>query len=192
MKNKKAEIFNCGKALFQSKGYKNTNISDITQMAGTGVGTFYNYYSSKEQLFLEVYLDENKKVKSQIIESLDTNEDPITLVKNFLTRSFEATRSNKILNAWYNKDIFPKLDEYFRKNLKTDGVLIHSFFAEQLKQWKTEGKVKTDIDNDLLLAFFDSLAYIEIHKEDIGIQHFPQIIHYLVEFIMKGLTDFRN
>lgn len=161
-------------------------------MAGTGVGTFYNYFSSKEQLFLEVYLDENQKIKKQIIESLDTNDDPITLVQKFLTQSFEAARENKILNAWYHKDIFPKLDEYFRKNIKTDGVAIRSFFAERFQQWQAEGKVRTDIDEDLMLALFDSLAYIELHKEDIGIQHFPQIIHYLVEFIMKGITDNRN
>src|SRR5690625_5022910 len=103
MKDIKAEIFNCGKAIFQSKGYKDTNISDITKMAGTGVGTFYNYYSSKEQLFLDVYMSENKQIKNRIVESLDVNEDPITLVKEFVTQSLEVMHTNRILKEWYNK-----------------------------------------------------------------------------------------
>lgn len=190
MKDIKTEIFNCGKALFQSKGFKETNISDITKMAGTGVGTFYNYYSSKEQLFIDVYMNENKIAKNQIVESLDANQDPITFVKEFMTRSFEAMHSNKILKEWYNRDVFRKLEKHYRET--TDVESMRSFYVGLLKQWKAEGKIRSDIDDDLLAALFDSLAYIDSHKEDVGIQHFPELIQYLVEFIMKGLTDCRK
>lgn len=192
MKDIKAEIFNCGKAIFQSKGYKDTNISDITKMAGTGVGTFYNYYSSKEQLFLDVYMSENKQIKNRIVESIDINEDPITFVKEFMTRTFETMHSNKILQEWYNRDVFRKLEKHFRENPSIDDDSIRSFFVGLLKQWKAEGKIRSDLDDGLLAAIFDSLAYIDSHKEDIGIQHFPDIIQYLVEFIMKGLTNGRK
>ena len=60
MTDKKTDIFNSARELFYSKGYKETNVSEIANMAGIGVGTFYNYYSSKEQLFLEVYIKENE------------------------------------------------------------------------------------------------------------------------------------
>lgn len=45
--DKKEKIFNAGRELFYSKGFKDTNVSDITRLAGVGVGTFYNYYSSR-------------------------------------------------------------------------------------------------------------------------------------------------
>ena len=192
MKDIKLKIFNCGKAIFQEKGFKDTNISDITKMAGIGVGTFYNYYSSKEQLFLDVYISENKKEKNRIVESLDVNEDPVTLVKECMTRSFEAMRSNMILKEWYNRDVFRKLEKHFRENPSIGDDSIRHFFVGLLQQWKADGKIRSDIDDDLLAAFFDSLAYIDSHKEDIGIQHFPEIIQYLVEFIMKGLTNGRK
>lgn len=192
MKDIKAEILNCGKAIFQSKGYKDTNISDITKMAGTGVGTFYNYYSSKEQLFLEVYMSENKQIKNLIVESLDVNEDPITLVKEFVTQSLEVMHTNRILKEWYNREVFRKLEKHFRENPSIDDDSIRNFFVGLLKKWKAEGKIRSDLDDGLLAAIFDSLAYIDSHKEDIGIQHFPEIIQYLVEFIMKGLTNCRK
>lgn len=192
MKDIKAEFLNCGKAIFQSKGYKDTNISDITKMAGTGVGTFYNYYSSKEQLFLEVYMSENKQIKNLIVESLDVNEDPITLVKEFVTQSLEVMHTNRILKEWYNRDVFRKLEKHFRENPSIDDDSIRNFFVGLLKKWKAEGKIRSDLDDGLLAAIFDSLAYIDSHKEDIGIQHFPEIIQHLVEFIMKGLTNCRK
>ncbi len=60
---------------------------------------------------------------------------------------------------------------------------------ELIKKWKAERKIRDDLDDKLILAIFNSIPYIDIHKEQIGIQYFPQIIDYLAEFIMKGLTD---
>ncbi|MFB0844718.1 TetR/AcrR family transcriptional regulator [Paenibacillus oleatilyticus] len=56
-------------------------------MAGIAVGTFYNYYSSKEKLFFENYMKENEKFKKHIIESLDMNQDPVTLVKQIVEQN---------------------------------------------------------------------------------------------------------
>ena len=48
------EYINCAKNIFQEKGFKDTHIKDITDMAGTSVGNFYNYFNSKEDLFEEL------------------------------------------------------------------------------------------------------------------------------------------
>ena len=42
VEDKKAIIYDCAKALFSTKGFKETNISEITKQAGMAVGTFYN------------------------------------------------------------------------------------------------------------------------------------------------------
>ncbi|GIN84189.1 TetR family transcriptional regulator [Heyndrickxia sporothermodurans] len=189
MKDKKAEIFNCGRELFYSKGFKDTNISDITKMAGVGVGTFYNYYDSKERLFLEIYVKENENIKKQIMESLDLNQDPVTIVTNITGQNFNALNTNLILKEWYNRDFFRELELHYLEEMKNNDASIRSFYAELLKKWKAEGKIRGDIEDELLLAILDSLAYIDTHKEDIGIHHFPQLMQYLAEFIMKGLTE---
>jgi hypothetical protein len=41
----------------------------------------------------------------------------------------------------------------------------------------------------MIIATLNSILYIDIHKTEIGIQHFPQILVYITEFIMKGLVD---
>lgn len=40
MEDKKALIYDCAKELFSAKGFKDTNISEITKRAGMAVGTF--------------------------------------------------------------------------------------------------------------------------------------------------------
>ena len=38
--------------VFSKKGYKATAISEVAKQAGMAVGSFYNYYASKEEIFL--------------------------------------------------------------------------------------------------------------------------------------------
>ena len=191
MTDKKADIFNAGRELFCSKGFKDTNVSEIAKLAGIGVGTFYNYYSSKEELFLEVFLKENEDLKKRLYESVDLNDDPVTFVTKFLTKNITEMNSNLILKEWYNKEFFSKLEQYFyeQDGLSSIDELMKSGRLELVRQWKAEGKMRNDIDDEMICAIFDSIPYIDIHKYDIGIQYYPQIMYYITEFIMKGLTD---
>ncbi len=191
MEDKKANIFNRGKKIFSSKGFKDTNVSDITKMVGIGVGTFYNYYSSKEKLFIEIYLKENEELKREIMESVDTGDDPVKVLKEVMAINFNGMNSNPILKEWYNRDLFSKLEKEFYEQggLKNIDEFMSSGTVELIKKWKAEGKIRNDLDDNMILAIFNSIPYIDIHKSEIGIQYFPQILEYLVEFIMKGLSD---
>lgn len=194
MEDKKADIFNCGKKIFSSKGFKDTNVSDITKMVGIGVGTFYNYYSSKEKLFIEIYLKENEELKREIMESVDTNDDPVKVLKEVMAINFNGMNSNPILKEWYNRDLFSKLEKEFYEQGGLKGIdeFMNSGTVELIKKWKAEGKIRSDLDDNIILAIFNSIPYIDIHKSEIGIQYFPQILEYLVEFIMKGLSNFQK
>lgn len=191
MIDKKADIFNAGRELFCSKGFKDTNVSEIAKLAGIGVGTFYNYYSSKEELFLEAFLKENEDLKERLYESVDLNDDPVTFVTKFLTKNITEMNSNLILKEWYNRELFSKLEQYFYKQdgLRRIDELLQSGRLELVRQWKAEGKMRNDIDDDMICAIFDAIPYIDIHKSDIGVQYYPQILYYITEFVMKGLTD---
>jgi len=50
---KRQHILDTAYRLFQSKGFANTSISEITSEAGGSKATVYNYFSSKEELFVE-------------------------------------------------------------------------------------------------------------------------------------------
>lgn len=193
MRDKKADILVSGRELFSSQGFKDTNVSDITKMAGIGVGTFYNYYSSKEKLFLELFLEENEKLKRVIMETVDMNDDPLKLIKQLMLLNINGMNSNPILSEWYNRDVFGKIEQLYREENGNNNVdFIYGSFSEIIKKWQYEGKMRDDIDCDLIMAFFISLINMDTHKEEIGIQHFPHILDYLADFILKGLTDYKK
>jgi AcrR family transcriptional regulator len=185
----KTAIFNYGKDLFSTKGFKKTNIKEIAQLAGIGVGTFYNYYTSKEQLFLEIYIQENEKIKKWLIESLDLDQEPVKVISQLIMRNIEAINTNPILKEWYSQDFYKEIEQYYRNEGSERIDSIRNFYLNLFKNWKAQGKIREDIDEELLPVFLDSLVCIDTHKDEIGIQHFPKIIQYLAEFIMQGLTN---
>jgi AcrR family transcriptional regulator len=184
----KARIKESGKKLFSDKGYKDTNVAEITKIAGVATGTFYNYYPSKDKLFIEIYLEENTKLKKSIMDSVHLEGDPITVMKEMMLLNYRGMNSNPILKEWYNREVFHKIERNFREEKGLDSVdFLYGSFIEIVKKWQNERKMRNDIDAEMIMAIFTALINIDTHKEEIGLQYFPQILEYLAEFIMEGL-----
>jgi len=190
LSDKKAEILKCGRELFSSKGFKDTNVAEITKKAGIATGTFYNYYHSKDKLFMEIYLEENVKLKKRIMESIDLEANPINVIKEMMFLNLKGINSNPILKEWYNRDIFNKIEQIYREEHGLDHVdFLYDKFIEIVKKWQIERKMRSDIDAEMIMAIFAALINIDTHKEEVGLQYFPHVLEYLAEFTMKGLMD---
>ncbi|WP_334075934.1 MULTISPECIES: TetR/AcrR family transcriptional regulator [Paenibacillus] len=189
MEDKKTRIYQCGKELFSAKGFKDTNVAGITQKAGVSVGTFYNYYPSKENLFMEIFLEENAQLKRDLMASVDPNEEPLRIIQGFLARNQEGMKSHPILKEWYNRDVFGRIEKLYREENGQEAVdFVYGQSAEMVKRWQAEGKLRDDIDSEMIMAMFAAIINIDTHKEEIGLAYFPQLQDYMTEFVMDGLT----
>ncbi len=189
MQDKKAEIYKSAKELFSSKGFKDTNVSDITKQAGMAVGTFYNYYSSKEKLFMDIYLDENTKLKKSMMQSVDMDQEPIMVVSQMIRLNIQGMQSNPILNEWYNKSVFDKIEKiYLEENGITSVDFMYDTFLAIVEKWQTEGKMRKDIDSKTIMMIFAAIINIDTHKEEIGLEYFPELLEHITELVFEGLT----
>lgn len=190
MVDKKAKILDSGKELFSTQGFKDTSVADITKNAGIATGTFYLYYPSKEELFMEIYLEENEKLKRAIMETVDPDGDPLTVLLELMQKNMQGMAANPILREWYNKDIFNKIEEKFRQQNGLEQVdFLYQSFIEIIQKWQADGKMRRDIDSEMIMALFSVVIIVDLHKDEIGFQYFPKIQEYLTEFIMNGLRD---
>jgi len=191
--NRKAEIYRCGKHLFSSKGFKDTNVAEIMKMAKMAAGTFYNYYPSKEKLFLDIYNEENVALKKSIMESVDVNVNPMQTMQQIILLNYQGMSSNPILREWYNREVFSKIEKSFREENGLNHVdFLYGNFIEVVKEWQAKRRIRNDIDAEMIMSIFSALVVVETHKDDIGIRFFPRLIEYLAEFTMKGLMDYSS
>ncbi|MEO4052016.1 TetR/AcrR family transcriptional regulator [Solibacillus sp. CAU 1738] len=54
MNNRKRQVIESSLQLFTEKGFQNTSIQDILERANISKGTFYNYFSSKNECFMAI------------------------------------------------------------------------------------------------------------------------------------------
>ncbi len=190
MEEKKMRIYNCGKELFSTKGFKDTTVADITGMAGVAVGTFYNYYPSKEKLFMDIFLEENEKLKRKCLEALDLNRAPIDVVKQMVALNIQGMQANPILCQWFNPGVYDKLERLFRdENGMHKMNFLYDCFLDLIRKWQAEGKMRRDLDSEMIMMIFAAIINIETHKEEIGLQYFPELLEIILELVMKGLTE---
>jgi AcrR family transcriptional regulator len=188
MIDKKLEILKAGKELFSEKGFKDTNVAEITKKAGMATGTFYNYFNSKDQLFMEIYLEENKKLKKQILKKVDIEAHPMKVIGEVMYLNTVGMQENPILKEWYNKEIFARIEQVYREENGLDQVdFVYGFFIDLIKKWQGDGRMRKDIEPEMIMAIFGAVINVDTHKEEIGIQYFPKLMDHLVEFIMNEL-----
>lgn len=94
------------------------------------VGSFYNYYDSKEAIFLDVYIDENNRVRQAMRDDIDWQGDAVELVGQIFSQSRNLVSSSKILAEWYNPAISDELHSYYSSEKGKDANPFHQFLVE--------------------------------------------------------------
>jgi AcrR family transcriptional regulator len=70
----KEEILNSALSLFSEKGFHNVSMQDIANASEFGTGTLYNFFPSKEQLFIELIGKGISRFGHVLYPILDSNE----------------------------------------------------------------------------------------------------------------------
>ncbi|MDD4840544.1 MAG: TetR/AcrR family transcriptional regulator [Sphaerochaetaceae bacterium] len=188
MYDKKAVIYDCAKELFIINGFKDTNIAMITEKANVAVGTFYSYYPSKEKLFFEIFLEENIKLKKQCLTVIDMRQKPLEVISHMMALNSEGFRTNPILVEWYDKKVFAKIEKLFREEHGSQSTeFLYDYFLDLVKQWQQQNVIRDDIDSTMIMKIFTAIMNVDVHKEEIGIEYFPQLLNVMTELIMESL-----
>lgn len=80
----KDEIIHESQKLFSLNGFINTGINDIIQAADTSKGGFYNHFSSKEDLFLQVLAEAQKLWRERVLAGVSEKEGSFEKIKLIL------------------------------------------------------------------------------------------------------------
>ena len=139
---------------FDECGYSETSIADIMNAAGLGVGTFYNYFSSKEELLIALL----EKIESEIEElAADETIAALILLERLNTRTAELLDKNKFvlplfLSASEHSDRPEHLKTRLRPGFKT-------IFESIIQRGQLDGEIRSDMPSDLIAEMFHSIYH---------------------------------
>ena len=79
---------------FGSQGFHDASVSSITQQAGVALGTFYNYFESKEEIYRALVGYMSHRVRSWIAERIADAPDRISAERKGLQAYLEFVREH--------------------------------------------------------------------------------------------------
>ena len=67
---RRAAILSAAESVMGSQGFSAASIADITRLADTALGTFYIYFSSKEEVFRELVLEMGQVTRAMVSDAI--------------------------------------------------------------------------------------------------------------------------
>jgi len=184
--DKKQSLKTAAYEVFSKKGYKATGISEIARQAGVAVGSFYNYYESKEAIFLDIYIDENNRVRQAMIEELDWEIDMIDLIGQLFAQSRTLVSSNKILKEWYNPAIADELHGYYSSEEGKVSNPFHNFLVETFtSRMLAEGYSQDKIQD--ILRVYNLFYYMDMQISEQDVPELSRTLEILATNFVKGI-----
>lgn len=183
------KLIEAGRDLFSRFGLKKTGIKDITNAVGISQGSFYSFYSSKEELYFTVLEAEEEKIQEEILESeIFAGEITAESFKEFLGKGFQLVDNNKMLKRLYQDQ--GEYQQIVRK-LSNDRIEGHiNKDTEKLMPLISSLQEKEKIierDPEVISGLLRSLFLLTLHKEEIGEDIYPETIELIIELISQGL-----
>lgn len=149
--NRKKEFLKTSLELFAEKGYDKTTIQDIIDQMGVSRGTFYHYFSSKEDIIITIareYVNGAIYLIKRIAEKRDLNA--VEKINNLMesVNQYKAQQEEHRLTV---KGIFSK-----EKNIKLERKIESAFKGDALKY------LKKIIDQGIEEGSFDTINSREL------------------------------
>lgn len=140
------EILNAAQTLFISKGYEETSISDIMNMAGGAKGMFYRCFQSKEEVMHT--LGNQMFFKDNPFEAVRGRDDlnGLQKIRLLLTLSQSDAKRNQI-----NMQAIPILKDphILAAAVEENRRVLTPLWLELLEEGKGDGSIRTEYTKEL-------------------------------------------
>ena len=150
---------------FSKKGYKDTSVADIMSTADLGIGTFYNYFNSKEDLLFLLLGRLSETLRMALAEARAAERSSLELLE------LGARVTAKFLDE--NRYVMPLFLSASHHSMHhgmanaTEGTenppssrmtpQIKQVFTEIIREGQAAGEIRSDVPVDLIAEMFHSL-----------------------------------
>lgn len=117
-KQKAREITHAALQVFSQKGYAAASVDQIAAAAGIAKGTVYEYYPSKEKLYLAAIMDFVEQFEAAMADRLNPLEDPFLRLVAYIGFSIEFCRRERSASV---RTIF----DILQQSLLDNGVFVN-------------------------------------------------------------------
>ncbi len=183
-------LITAGREQFSRFGHDRTRISDLTDAVDIATSTFYQFFDSKEALYLEVLSREQARIAAELEEILAAEPGLKSEVAAALEYFFNEMETNPLYyRLIVEDDIKPLHHEASDSGLEAYYDEQFRIFKPHAERWTENGAFRID-DAIELIDLFRMLAFTIVAKEtfeEIGYGGLDEAHETLVAALVDGL-----
>jgi AcrR family transcriptional regulator len=136
------------RTVFERDGFLDAKISDIAAAAGVATGSFYTYFTDKEDVFDALVDATQEEMLHPGVQTSAPPDDPIARIEESNRAYLEAYRRNAKLMRLFEQ--VSTIDEGFRQQRLTRSLKFRRRNARMIRLLQKEGKADPELDPDLV------------------------------------------
>lgn len=98
------EILESAEELFAEKGFHRTTVEDVAERAEFSVGTLYNFFSSKEELYQSLLKERCQQISDEANLALDQATEPIATIKMYIQAKIDIFTKYYAFTKLYTRE----------------------------------------------------------------------------------------
>lgn len=183
-------LLDTGLRAFTTQGLRKTSIEDLVRPAGIAKSSFYLFFDSKEALYLELLLRQQKQVKSRVVDgALLRGADARDSLRLFLRATIEELSTNPLYRRLMTRPeelraVARRLDPHRMSALEDNPVTALDDFVER---HRAEGAL-IDADPAVIVGVLRAVLLLPAHEDELG-EHYPAVADLLIDLVAAGLTS---
>ena len=176
-----------GRDLFARYGLRKTTISELTDPAGIATSTFYQFYDSKEELYLELLEAEGEEIAERLLAaSFERYDDPERAIEAFLLGVMEEIETNPLVHQVVVSDELDNIRaEFSEEELEVERERDVALYLPYVEAWYDEGRVAGP-SAEVVAHAIRAVTFVTLHEEDVPM--YDQVKRTLVAAVARGVT----
>ena len=179
-----------GKEQFIRYGIRKARVEEIAEAIGISKGSFYNFFKSKEELFIAIREIEEDEMKSRFItEIFPDGKADRNSIRAFLAGVLELMGGSPFLSIMLR----PGELEYMLRKVPADWLEQHrkedgQFLLDLVMSWQEQGVVRQDLTPTQIVGIITAMVAIPMQKDLLGLPDYNDTLNLLAGMIADGLV----
>ncbi len=169
--------------LFENQGFANTSIAGIMQAAELGVGTFYNYFNSKEEVLLTLAKILREEVEENISAAGKVKQSSFELLELCCVCTAKVIDKNRfILPLFISASEHSDKPEQISQSLSPGfGEMFEEIILRGQERGEFRNDVPTNIISEMIHSIYQTTAFSKLEIS------FQENIRLKIKILLDGI-----
>lgn len=185
----RARIMRAASRLFMGKGYYDTTLEDIIELAKVSLGEFHQYYSGKEDLLLDLAEEGVRVFRKRVSEEIAAVPDMLERIRIAIPVAFQVIVENREIYTLYLEDSVLSDTPYERKLSQIISIITNDLRVT-LSRGIKEGSIRKLHPDIAAYAIIGQLVRLANYWVEDPLKHnMEEITREAVEFVTRALKS---